>query len=155
MFNHEHGLQQRIRAVSMDPSGLITVFVVEDSPAIREALMQRIEDDPRFTICGYADTVADARVQLGKLLPDVVTLDLHLKQGTGYDILAHLGQTARRADIKIMVLTNYASAAHRRHAMALGANGFFDKSMQFDDMLEALRIWANEKHQQPPSPPPQ
>ena len=139
----------------MDPSGLITVFVIEDSPAIREALMQRIEDDPRFTVCGYADTAAEARVQLGKLLPDVITLDLHLKQGTGYEILAHLAQTAKRADIKIMVLTNYASAAHRRQAMALGADGFFDKSMQFDEMLDALRIWADEKNQLPPSPPPQ
>ena len=76
-------------------------------------------------------------------MPDVLVLDLHLKQGTGYEILLHLSRIAKRPIGKIIVLTNYASATHRRRAMALGADSFFDKSMQFEEMLDELNTWGD------------
>lgn len=121
------------------------VYLVEDAPAIREALIQRIEDDPRFSVSGYADTAQGAITDLGQRLPDVLILDLHLKQGTGYDILAYLHRAEAPADLKTFVLTNYATSSHRQRAMMLGADGFFDKSMQFDEMLDSLRILADER----------
>lgn len=130
----------------MNQEGTIRVFVVEDSPVIRTALTQRIQDDPRFIVVGFADTAQGAIGELDKSPPDMVIVDLHLKQGTGYDILAHLRRTGASEKFKAVVLTNYASAAHRRRALDLGASGFFDKSMQFDEMLDALRIWADERN---------
>jgi len=121
------------------------VYLVEDAPAIRESLIQRIEDDARFSVVGYAETAEGAIADLAQHLPDILILDLHLKQGTGYDVLAYLHRAEAPADLKTYVLTNYATAAHRQRAMILGANGFFDKSMQFDEMLDSLRILADEK----------
>lgn len=129
----------------MDQTGAIRVFVVEDSPVIRTALTQRIQDDPRFSVVGYADSARDAIGELDKSVPDIVIVDLHLKQGTGYDILAYL-RTLSGPKPTSIVLTNYASPAHRRRAMELGADDFFDKSMQFDEMLDALRVWADSKN---------
>lgn len=129
----------------MDHSGLITVFMVEDSPAIRAILQQRLEEDPRFTVVGYADTAADAIAALQQHAPDVLVIDLHLRQGTGYDVLAFLRATHVPSERQAIVLTNFASPAHRQRALALGASSFFDKSMQFDDMLDALRVWADAK----------
>jgi DNA-binding NarL/FixJ family response regulator len=130
------------------------VYLVEDSAAIREALIQRIEEDPRFSVTGYAETAAHAISKLGKCLPDVLILDLHLKQGTGYDILAYLHRPEAPADLKTFVLTNYATPAHRRQAMALGASDFFDKSMQFDELLDSLRNFADERNPKTPGVPP-
>jgi DNA-binding NarL/FixJ family response regulator len=130
----------------MDRPALIRVFIVEDSPVIRASLSQRIEDDPRFTVVGYADTAKDAIDALVKGLPDLLIVDLQLKQGTGYDILAHLRKAGAPTELKTIVLTNYASPVHRRRALELGAGDFFDKSMQFDDMLDTLRIWADEEN---------
>ena len=130
-----------------DYAGSIKVFIVEDSTIIRTALTQRIEDDPRFTVVGYADTAKDAigALDQDRDVADMVIVDLHLKQGTGYDILAHLHAAAAPAKFRTIVLTNYTSPAHRQRAFELGANSFFDKSMQFDEMLDTLRIWADEK----------
>lgn len=137
----------------MNQPGSIKVYVVEDSPVIRAALTQRIEDDPRFAVVGYADTASGAIVELQQRLPDILIVDLNLRQGTGYDILAHLKTVGVPAKLKTLVLTNYASPAHRRRALELGAGGFYDKSMQFDDMLDALRVWADEKDKQGPTAP--
>jgi len=124
--------------------------VVEDSLAIRASLAQRIEDDPRFTVVGYADTAKGTIDALERNLPNVLIVDLQLNQGTGYDILAYLRNAHAPAELKTFVLTNFTSPAHRRRALELGASGFFDKSMQFDDMLDTLRIWADEKTPQSP-----
>lgn len=131
----------------------ITVFVVEDSPAIRAVLIQRLEDDERFTVVGHADSADDAIAALQQNLPDVLVLDLHLARGTGYDVLAHLLKSQTPAGFQSIVFTNYASPTHRKRAFELGASSFFDKSMQFDDMLDALRLWADEKEQKNPSVP--
>jgi len=128
------------------------VFVVEDSPVIRASLTQRIEDDARFAVVGYAETAQGTIDALVKKLPDVLIVDLHLKQGTGYDVLAYLRKAGAPADLNTIVLTNYASPMHRRRALELGATDFFDKSMQFDTMLDALRIWADEKGYKNPGP---
>ena len=137
----------------MDASGLNRVYVVEDSPIILAALTQRIEDDPRFTVVGHADTAQGAIGELRKSIPDVLIVDLHLKQGTGYEILIYLRDLGAPA-LKTIVLTNYASVAHRRRAMELGADSFFDKSMQFDEMLDTLHFWADEKAKGSPQTPP-
>jgi DNA-binding NarL/FixJ family response regulator len=137
----------------MDHSGLITVFVVEDSPAIRAVLTQRLEDDARFTVVGHAETAIDAIAALQQHMPDILVLDLHLTQGSGYDVLAHLRKSQAPAGFQSIVFTNYASAAHRKRALELGASSFFDKSMQFDDMLDALRLWADAKDGRNPAVP--
>lgn len=131
-----------------------TIFLVEDSPAIREALMQRLEDDSRFTVTGYAETAKDAIAALKQRLPDIVVIDLHLKQGTGYDILMYLRTIHLPVQLQAIVLTNYASPAHRRRAIELGATGFFDKSMELEEMLEGLGAWANKKDLKNPAVPP-
>ncbi len=138
---------------AMEHSGLITVFVVEDSPAIRAALTQRLEDDVRFTVVGHADNAKDAIAALQQHMPDILVLDLNLAQGSGYDVLAYLRKSPAPAGFQSIVFTNYASPAHHRRALELGASSFFDKSMQFDNMLDALRLWADGKGRKTPGPP--
>jgi two-component system, NarL family, response regulator DevR len=125
-----------------DPQS-IRVFLVEDSDLIRVALTQRLEEDPRFTVVGYAET-ADAAIEaLANHLPDVLVTDLHLTQGTGYDVLSYLLRVPPPSPLKCVVFSNFASAAHRRRALQLGASDFFDKSLEFDEMIDELRTWAD------------
>lgn len=123
----------------------IKVFLVEDSPLIRVALTQRLEEDPRFAVVGYAETAHAAIAALAKGLPDVMVTDLNLKQGTGYDVLDYLLRAPPLSEVKTIVFSNYASAAHRSRARQLGAGDFFDKSMEFDEMIDELRSWADKK----------
>jgi DNA-binding NarL/FixJ family response regulator len=146
-----HSPETTLKQIAVHDPPLIKVFVVEDSPVIRVALSQRLEDDRRFTVVGYAATADEAIAGLEKGLPDVVIIDLHLKQGTGYDVLTYLLRIRAPTDLKAIVMTNYASGAHRRRALELGASDFFDKSMQFEEMLDGLRTWADKKGSAPPA----
>lgn len=129
----------------MDAGSGFKVFVVEDSPVIRTVLLQRIEEDARFSVVGYAETAPEAIGKIKESGAQLLIIDLHLREGSGYDILAHLKRTGTGSRLTSIVFTNYASQAHRLRAMALGATAFFDKSMEFDEMLDALRRWADSK----------
>jgi DNA-binding NarL/FixJ family response regulator len=51
--------------------------------------------------------------------------------------MKHLAPTAH-----IAVLTNHANAFNKHHCMAIGADWFFDKSTEFDDLIEVVRAEA-------------
>jgi len=118
------------------------VYVVEDSPVIRDALIERIEEHGKFKVVGFAETASDAIEGLRQNEPNVVLLDLHLKEGSGYDVLRGLNSHAVPAVEHVVVFSNNASAMHQKVAKSLGASRFFDKSMQFEEMLDALHAWA-------------
>jgi two-component system response regulator DevR len=46
-----------------------------------------------------------------------------------------------------IVLTNYAIGIFRQRALALGADYFFDKSLQFDQAIELLDALAKDRAQ--------
>jgi DNA-binding NarL/FixJ family response regulator len=74
-------------------------------------------------------------------LPNAVILDLVLEDGPAF----HLIQDIKSIDpgIKVIVLTNYAFNSYRQLCLAKGADYFFDKSSEFDkvvDIIEQLSL---------------
>ena len=114
----------------------MNVFIVEDSPILRSRLEAMIAAIPGARAVGYAEGADDAVRQILALRPDVVVLDIHLKQGTGLDILRKVSTEAPQ--VRFYVLTNYPMESYRRSAERLGARGFFDKSTEFDRLRQAL-----------------
>lgn len=81
---------------------------------------------------------ADAAVELVRThAPTLVILDLQMPGKSGLEILPIL--KARAEPPIILVLTNEATEHHRRECMAHGADFFFDKSTQFDRVLDVLQ----------------
>lgn len=118
------------------------VYVVEDSPTIRQALIERIEEQDKFEVVGFADTAQAALDGVRQMHPSVLVLDLHLKAGTGYDVLEELNDSPEPSIAHIVMLTSHSTAAHRHHSLQLGATAFYDKSMQFEEMVNNLHQWA-------------
>jgi len=113
-----------------------TVFLVEDSPILRERVETMLASIPGARLAGHA---ADAQGAIDGILasrPDAVVLDIHLAQGTGFDVLRALQKEKSRA--AVYVLTNFATDAYRATAQRLGARGFFDKSTEFEALRHAL-----------------
>ena len=112
------------------------VYVVEDSRIIRNLLIELI-DTTGATVIGYADTASAAIADITALRPDVVTIDLSLKSGSGFDVLDALAINNEANPLRI-VLTNYTTDAHRAAAKGLDAQYFFDKATQIREMLSVL-----------------
>jgi DNA-binding NarL/FixJ family response regulator len=114
----------------------MTVFLVEDALLLRTRLEAMIASIPGAQSAGHADGADAAIGAIMAVRPDVVVLDLHLKQGHGIHVLQTLHQQAPQ--VAVYVITNYPSDTYRAVAERFGARGFFDKSHEFDKLRAAL-----------------
>ncbi len=112
------------------------VFVVEDSPIVRERLVEMLSEIEGVDVIGNADNADDAVEDILRLHPDVAVLDIKLRSGSG---IAVLEQIRRKAPgMATIMLTNYASPEHRQRCLSAGANYFFDKTEEFESIKGAL-----------------
>lgn len=116
------------------------LFLVEDSPLLRERLTALINSIPGSRTVGQADGVQEAVRGILAERPDVVVLDLHLADGNGFDVMRALRAAA--LEVAVYVLTNHPLETYRRLAERLGARGFFDKTTEFHLLREALAARA-------------
>lgn len=115
----------------------LKTFLVEDSPVIRSNLVAALEDLAPVEIVGYAESASDACDQLDAMIAggrcDLVIIDIFLKGGSGLDVLRSLGE--QDAQVRPVVLTNYATPEIRAECLQLGAAKVFDKSRDIDALV--------------------
>ena len=67
-------------------------LIIEDEIRNQKILTQLLEENcSSVEIIGYAESVTDAQKLIGDLKPDLIFLDIQLKNGTGFDLLESLG----------------------------------------------------------------
>jgi two-component system response regulator DevR len=115
----------------------LSVFIVEESPIVRERLIELVDDVADTRCVGNADGATVAIARISELHPDVVLLDLVLHEGNGIQVAQAIGE--RSPTTTMVVLTNLATLAARRRCAGLGVKYFFDKTMEFDALREVLR----------------
>lgn len=125
--------------------GGLRVFIVEDSHLIRQRLTEAISDPGRIEVVGDATTEAGAVRGIRELQVDVVILDLHLAEGSGFGVLRALRQQPLGRKPTTIVLTNYDLAAYRTRAIELGADHFMDKLRDLDTMSVVLDALAGSR----------
>ena len=121
---------------------LLRVFLVEDSPHVRDLLLDFLNEPGEVEIVGYADTETDSVAAILADPVDVVIVDLRLREGSGMAVIEKLRQANLQPQPKIIVFTNHPFPEIRARAMQIGADYFFDKSADYDSIrttLQALR----------------
>lgn len=113
-----------------------TVFIVDDLPTMRERLEELVRDVEGVEIVGNAGTPSEAIDGILRTRPDCVLLDYQLIGGTGVDVLRAVHRQS--PGIAFIVLTNHATAQHRRACLDAGARYFFDKSTEFGQIRGAI-----------------
>lgn len=113
---------------------------MEDSPIMLKNLQSMLSGIPDITIVGHAVDESGAIERINALRPDVVTLDIRLEAGSGIDVLKNIKK--HHDGIKILVLTNCINRIYAEYCMYIGADHFFDKSLQLLQFREVLREWA-------------
>ena len=122
------------------------VFLVEDSAAIRQRVVEMIEADGVHSIVGEADNYVDAVSGIARVQPDVAIFDIKLASGNGIEALVE----ARRQQpgLRGIVMSNYVSAQHKKASAEAGAAYFLDKSSDFEQIPQILCALAAKKHQE-------
>jgi len=106
------------------------VLLVEDSQLLAKHLLEQLASIPAVVPLDVAESEQQAIDDIASKSPDLVVLDLHLKEGTGFGVLTAMRQLSN-PPIAI-VLTNYDLPQYRERATELGAQYFLDKSHEFD-----------------------
>jgi DNA-binding NarL/FixJ family response regulator len=115
---------------------LLNIYLVEDSPVIRENLIATLEELVPVQIVGAAEDEATAVRWLGDPSHpvDLAIVDIFLKDGTGLGVLRAALSLPRR--YRLVVLSNYSTPVMRHKCLALGADRVFDKSNEIDALIE-------------------
>jgi DNA-binding NarL/FixJ family response regulator len=114
----------------------LRVLLVEDSKVLTERLIEAIKQIADVELVGTADSEAAAVAAVKQDPVDVIILDLHLKQGTGFGVMRALAATKFKP--RIIVLTNYDLPEYKNAAIALGASHFLDKARDYGRLPEVL-----------------
>ncbi len=72
---------------------MIRVLVVEDSPTVREFLIQILCSDPAIEVVGTAETGEEALEAVERFRPDIITMDIHMPRMNGFDATRRIMET--------------------------------------------------------------
>ena len=118
------------------------ILLVDDHPSVREGLMWRMAKIPDLEICGEAADADEALRQYKKLHPDLVIVDISLKQSSGLDLVKRLVELG---PIKILVYSTYDEAIYAERAIDAGAMGYINKEESSDQLIAAIREVLNDR----------
>jgi DNA-binding NarL/FixJ family response regulator len=115
----------------------ITVLLVDDHVAVRQAVRVMLEAEAGMAIVGEAGDGAEAVQAAAALRPDVIVVDLAMPVMPGLAAIPRLRQAAPRA--AILVFSMHKNAAYVYEAMRAGARGYVLKSARKDELVGAVR----------------
>jgi two-component system, OmpR family, response regulator len=111
-------------------------YIVEDSPTIRENLIETLQELALVEPVGVAETEHEGKQWLAQndAYWDLAIIDLFLREGSGLNILEACRY--RRPTQKMVVLSNHATNDVRWRCAQLGADAVFDKSTEIDALVD-------------------
>ncbi len=113
------------------------VLLVDDHPAIREALAIRISKIPDLELCGETEDMAEALRLILERKPDVAVVDISLKTGDGLDLIKRI--RARQENVRILVWSMHSETVYAERALAAGAQGYITKEHATEQIVAAIR----------------
>lgn len=116
---------------------VINVAIVEDDAKLRETLKRYLMAQPGFRCAITAPNAEVALIDLPRLRPDVVLMDINLPGMNGIECVAKL--RAAMPALKIIMLTVFDDDDQVFKALSAGAFGYLLKSSRPAKILEAIR----------------
>ena len=129
----------------------VGVLVVDDSATMRGLIAAALRRDPEIEVLGFANDPIEAREQIKKLNPDVVTLDVEMPHMNGLEFLEKIMRLRPMPVVMVSTLTQ-AGAEVTIAALELGAvecigkpHGGATPSEAFKDLAEKVKAAARAR----------
>jgi len=113
------------------------ILVVDDHPAVREALASRIGGQPDWEVCGEAEDIHEALHLIETTKPDLAVVDISLKTGNGIDLIKRI--VSRNDQVRILVWSMHPESLYAERALRAGAMGYINKDQATDRIIDAVR----------------
>ena len=127
---------------------MIRLGIAENHTIVRWALKEALDKDPDIEVVGTAGTAAETLEMIQKARPDVLLLDISLPDRSGFDVLNDM----RESDTAplVVVLTWHTEPSYAARAIAAGAHGYVNKSVEPEALLAAIRAVSRGEQVIPP-----
>jgi len=115
----------------------ISVSIVEDDPQVRSSLAKLIDGAPGFRCVSRHGSAEEALVEIPKVKPEVVLMDINLPGINGVECVRKLKPQLPKA--QIIMLTVYQNTEHIFNALTAGATGYMLKQTPPAELLAAIK----------------
>ena len=113
------------------------VLIVDDHPLYREGMAMYINRQADLEVCGETATADDAIELVKTLNPDLVTVDISLKESNGIDLVKSI--KAMKPKVPVVVLSMHAESLYAERVLNAGASGYVNKEASPENILRAVR----------------
>src|SRR5262245_33996111 len=107
------------------PASPAKILIVDDHPLVREGLAMRLARQTDLAICGEAEAEEEALARVKETLPDLVLVDISLKNGHGLDLIKRIRSACPQ--VKMLVLSAHDESLYAERALRAGALGYLNK----------------------------
>ncbi|CAG1013168.1 Transcriptional regulatory protein DegU [Burkholderiaceae bacterium] len=118
----------------------IRLLIVDDHPLVREGLKARLSSLSNIEVVGEAGDADEASAQVAAQRPDLVLMDIGMKDVNGIDLTRQL--LAEQPQLLVLVLSMYDNPEYVNRAMQAGARGYVLKDAPAGDIIDAISTVA-------------
>jgi two-component system response regulator NreC len=122
---------------------MIRILLADDHKILRESLGESLSDIEDFQIVGEAEDGIAAVKKAKELLPDVVVMDISMKNINGIEATRQI--LSEFPNIKIIILSMHLNKLFITEALKTGASGYLLKNCGVKELEEAIRSAIQNK----------
>ncbi|MCF6249146.1 MAG: response regulator transcription factor [Desulfobacula sp.] len=115
----------------------IKILIVEDHPIFCMGMTQLINREKDMMVCGDAEDVQSASGLIKTLMPDMVIVDLSLKNSNGIDLVKQISERYKK--MSCLVLSMHDESLHAERCIMAGAKGYIMKEEASTSVVKAIR----------------
>jgi two-component system nitrate/nitrite response regulator NarL len=113
-----------------------TLLIVDDHPLFRKGVIQLVQAASEFQFVGEAASGTEGIESARRLQPDMILLDLNMKDMSGIEVLKTLKDEG--IESRIIMLTVSDHAEDLVAALQAGADGYLLKDMEPEELMQQL-----------------
>ncbi len=121
----------------------LEVLIVEDNKKVSRTHQAFVEMVSGFEVTGIANTIADARLLLKTLEPDLILLDIYFPEANGIEFLKELRAGRHSTDVILITAAREVEMLHS--ALQGGAFDYMIKPVFFERFQESLNNYRTYK----------
>ena len=112
------------------------LLIVDDHALVREGLKRALTHEG-FSDITEASSVLEARASIAALQPNVVTIDINLPDGSGFELVSWIRSISQEMGVVVLTLNDHEN--YIRAAMKAGASAFVSKSEPIPSLVAAIK----------------
>ncbi len=115
----------------------IAIYIVDDHKIFRDGVISLISYEDDMKIIGSAGSIEEFMGDILNHDPDVILMDISLKDGEGTDAASWLKE--KKPESKVLILSMHRDEKYVKKVVDSGANGYLLKDGGTEEMLKAIK----------------